>query len=265
MKIIEEHEKVVLQFSGGKDSLACLLLTKPWWDKITVMWTNTGDAFPETIEQMATIKAMVPHFLEVKTDQPRQISEHGWPSDVISVKATEFGHILTQDDDMSEYGPWVYSDQTQPVIYPSASVRAPVIQGYPLCCGANIWNPMFEATLRLGATLVLRGTRQDDARRATKSQTEVIAGVTFHHPVWDWSARAVLIYVETKGFLPRHYRSTETSLDCMHCTAYLHENAKKMRYLAWMHPEVSIEVQRRLKAIRDIVVSDLAHIERAVI
>jgi 3'-phosphoadenosine 5'-phosphosulfate sulfotransferase (PAPS reductase)/FAD synthetase len=241
MSLFDEHDKIVLQFSGGKDSLACLLLTKQWWDKITVMWTNTGDAFPETIEQMARIKSIVPHFLEVKTDQPSQIRNHGWPSDVVPVKATEFGRILTQDDD------------------------EPVIQGYPICCNANIWKPMFEATLRLGATLVLRGTRKDDGRRATKSQTEVMNGVTFHHPIWDWPATEVFEFVQDRGFLPRHYRETETSLDCMHCTAYLHENALKMRYLERAYPDVSEEVQRRLRVIRDLVVSDLAHVERAVI
>ena len=239
-ELLEAHEKIVLQFSGGKDSLACLLLTKPWWEKIMVMWTNTGDAFPETLEQMAKIKAMVPHFLEVKTDQPTQIREHGWPSDVIPVRATEFGRILAPDD-------------------------STVIQGYPLCCNANIWQPMFEATLRLGATLVLRGTRKTDVRRATKSQTEVIAGVTFHHPVWDWPAKDVFVYVDKRGFLPKHYRETETSLDCMHCTAYLDENAMKMRYLARAYPDVSKEVQRRLTSLRDLVTSELAHIERAVI
>jgi phosphoadenosine phosphosulfate reductase len=231
----------VLQFSGGKDSLACLLLTEQWWDKITVMWVNTGDAFPETITQMENVKAMVPHFLEVKTDQPTHVNENGWPSDFVPVRATKFGRTIAPDDD------------------------APVIQGYPICCGANIWTPMFEATLKLGATLVLRGTRKADARRATKSETEVIAGITFHYPIWDWPAADVFEFVEDRGLLPAHYRETETSLDCMHCTAYLDENVRKMRYLQRKYPSVSAEVQRRLGAIRDIVVSDLGHIERAVI
>ena len=239
-ELLEAHEKIVLQFSGGKDSLACLLLTKPYWPKITVMWTNTGDAFPETIEQMETIKAMVPHFLEVRTDQPSQIRAHGWPSDVISVCATEFGRILAPEN-------------------------GPVIQGYPLCCSANIWIPMLEATLRLGATLVLRGTRRNDARRATKEQTEVISGITFYHPMWLWTQTEVLAYVEKAGLLPQHYGETETSLDCMHCTAYIDENAKKMRYLQRKYPKISAEVQRRLKAMHDIVDADLIHLEKAMI
>ena len=124
---------------------------------------------------------------------------------------------------------------------------------------------MFEETLRLGATLVIRGTRWSDKRRATKKQTEVIAGVTFHHPIWEWLAKDVLTYVRSEGFLPLHYRETETSLDCMHCTAYLHENANKMRYLARKHPDVSAEVQRRLKAMVGIMFADLEHMREAII
>jgi 3'-phosphoadenosine 5'-phosphosulfate sulfotransferase (PAPS reductase)/FAD synthetase len=58
---IERHKpgKAVLQFSGGKDSLACLLLLRPWWDRLTVMWVNTGAAFPETLELMEAVRSRV--------------------------------------------------------------------------------------------------------------------------------------------------------------------------------------------------------------
>ena len=240
MRILDQHEKIVLQFSGGKDSIACLLMVESWWDKITVLWTNTGDAFPDTIEQMAKVREMVPHFHELRTNQPEYIRENGWPSDLIPVHATKFGQAISAD-------------------------KTPLIQGYPLCCGANIWNPMFEETLRLGATLVLRGTRKSDARRATKAPTEIHHGVTFFHPIWDWPAHAVFDFLEDRGFLPSHYRETETSLDCMHCTAYLHENARKMQFLHRKYPDVSMEVQGRLKEMVKIVFADLAHLERAVI
>lgn len=42
--IIDRHERVVLFFSGGKDSLTCLLLLRPYWDRLTVCWINTGAA-----------------------------------------------------------------------------------------------------------------------------------------------------------------------------------------------------------------------------
>ena len=55
---LDRHDKIALQFSGGKDSLAVLYLCKEWWNKITVVWLNTGSAFPETIAQMEGIYSL---------------------------------------------------------------------------------------------------------------------------------------------------------------------------------------------------------------
>jgi phosphoadenosine phosphosulfate reductase len=58
--VIARHERIVLQFSGGKDSLASLQMVRDHWAKITVAWVNSGDVFPETIELMDTVRARVP-------------------------------------------------------------------------------------------------------------------------------------------------------------------------------------------------------------
>lgn len=73
--------KIALQFSGGKDSVCCLFLLKPMWDDITVYWLNTGDAFPEAILYMEELKKLVPHFVEVVSDQPKYIRFFGHPSE----------------------------------------------------------------------------------------------------------------------------------------------------------------------------------------
>jgi len=38
--------ETVLQFSGGKDSLACLYLLKPRWHEIMVLWLSTPAVLP---------------------------------------------------------------------------------------------------------------------------------------------------------------------------------------------------------------------------
>ncbi len=238
---IERHARIVLQFSGGKDSLATLHLCRKWWDRILVVWVNTGDAFPETIEQMARIKAMVPHFFEARSDQPAHIAKHGWPSDVVSVEASTFGRLVR-------------------------GTSGPTLQGYPACCGANIWAPMQAAVAAAGATLVIRGVKKADARRGEEGPGAEIDGLEFLLPVWDWSDMEVLDYLCGQGVaLPDHYRHTKTSLDCRHCTAYLDENAEKMRWMSMMHPELSGEVQRRLKAIRHAVMTDVSHLTKAIL
>ncbi len=238
---IKRHERIVLQFSGGKDSLACLHLARPFWDRLTVVWVNTGDAFPETLAQMSAVRTMVPHFFEAKSDQPAQIARAGWPSDVVSVSATAFGRHVSGE-------------------------TGPILQGYPACCGHNIWAPMQAAIAALGATLIIRGVRANDPRRGREEPGAVIDGVEFCFPLWNWTAEDVFDCLKSKCVaLPDHYRYTKTSLDCQHCTAYLDENAEKMRYISMMHPEVSKEVQKRLKTIRSIVFADVNHITKAVL
>ena len=205
--VIARHERIVLQFSGGKDSIATLHLMRPWWEKILVVWANSGDAFPETVAQMAEVRAMVPHFFEATADQPAQIAENGWPSDIISVDATPFGNFLRRRDVQK-------------------------LQPYPTCCGANLWAPMQAAVAALGATLVIRGTRKDDARRSMEEPGSVHGGIEFLLPVWEWRAGDVMEWLVTNGIkVPDYYQHTKTSLDCQQCTAYLDENAGKMRYI----------------------------------
>ena len=63
--IFYRHDRVALQISGGKDSLAVLHAMQPWWDRLCVFWTNPGNPFPETVALMEKIKAEVPFFGEV--------------------------------------------------------------------------------------------------------------------------------------------------------------------------------------------------------
>lgn len=222
---IERHENAVLQYSGGKDSHAILLMLEKWWERITVLWVNTGDAFPETLNHMARTRARVPHFREVRTDQPAQIEEHGWPTEIVPVGNTEFGRLTEGTD-------------------------AQLMQSYISCCAANVWAPMAAAVKEIGATLVIRGTRAEDFRRAPVASGDVFDGVEYWLPLEDWSDAEVRLFLEGRGELPEHYEHTDTSLDCRHCTAYLHENVRKLKWMADAHPAEHREVMRRLKMIR---------------
>ena len=58
--IIERHDLIALQLSGGRDSIACLYLLKPYWDRLTVYWLDTGAAFPETVSLMQQVRDKPP-------------------------------------------------------------------------------------------------------------------------------------------------------------------------------------------------------------
>ena len=44
--MLGSHKHAVLQFSGGKDSTALMYLARPWLDRITVIFGETGATFP---------------------------------------------------------------------------------------------------------------------------------------------------------------------------------------------------------------------------
>lgn len=195
----------VLQFSGGKDSLACLWKLREEWEDLLVLWVDTGDGHPGRVEEMEDVAAMVPHFLRVAGDQPKFIREVGWPVDVLPERLSQFGH-MTQG--------------------PGGIMLARAHD----CCMANIWKPLHDATKLVGAKVVYRGTRLEDKRKTIITDGQVIDGIEYRYPVRDWTTAEVLAYLGDK--VPKYYREGEqTSRDCMHCTAYLDENVERIKRL----------------------------------
>lgn len=236
---LDRHTNIVLQLSGGKDSLVCLELLRPYLDRITVLWMNTGAAFPETVEQMARIRETVPHFVEINSDQPAQVAERGYPVDVLPVGS----HTVVQ--------------------HLTGQTRLP-LQGFLECCMANLMGPMHQATAALGATLVIRGQKSADEFKGPLRTGDVVAGVEYWFPVEDWTDAEILAYADVRGVLPAHYADSETSLDCWSCTAYLKHNHGKLRYMRERHPAWGQEVDRRLIAIRQEIYKDMQHLEGAI-
>lgn len=69
-----------LQFSGGKDSLALVYFMQALWPFCDVIFMDTGDALPETIERVEEVKGLVPKFTWLKSDSLAYRKEHGDPN-----------------------------------------------------------------------------------------------------------------------------------------------------------------------------------------
>lgn len=217
----------VLQFSGGKDSLACLYLLEPRWHEITVAWVNTGAAFPQTIELMKRIRTQVPHFLEIMAEQ--SIEQDGHPVDVLPIAATTWGHQFE-----GETGPRFQSRYT--------------------CCASALWAPMQKAMRELGATTIIRGQKLRDAKKTPIRSGQVIEGITYEFPLEDWTDADVRYFLtEKKIALPDNYRYMSTGLDCWNCTAYLDENAGRLKYMQEWHPEKYNYVYGVLSELSEVI------------
>ncbi|KGW12309.1 phosphoadenosine phosphosulfate reductase domain-containing protein [Burkholderia pseudomallei] len=223
------RQRPCLQFSGGKDSLACLYLLRPYWDRLTVMWSSRGDAYPEARELFEAVRSMVHDVIEVGGDEQwRAAAANTWPADCVPARATWFGRMVEPTDD--GFG---------------------LVNRYD-CCLANFWKPMAEATAAGNFDLVIRGQRDNEAKRAPFASGAVDgSGRVYLLPIQRWTKNDVQKYLRAQGVaLPRQYEYGMASLDCLHCTAYLDENGGKLRYLRDFHPDAAIEYERRLRLIQ---------------
>ncbi len=220
---LARHSMPVLEISGGKDSTAVLELARPWWDRLTVVWLNTGDPLPTTVAFMAWVKSQVPHFVELQGRQPEVVARYGWPSDIVPQRHTVAGQLV--------FGPQKFS-----------------VQQRIDCCWRSLMQPMDEQIRALGATLAMRGRRHDEADRSPARSGMTADGLEVLFPIYDWTADDVWAYLAAQGaHMTDFYEVIEDSIDCMHCTAWLEH--RHLDYLDAKHPDAAAEVRRRMGLI----------------
>ncbi len=222
-----------LQYSGGKDSRVILHMHKEILDEILVVWANTGAAYPAVLEHMAEVAKSVPHFMEVRGQQPENIEKYGYPSDVVPINYSPLGRE------------WV----KKPYDFK--------IQSAFDCCARNMWHPLNSAMIQCGIKTVIRGQRRDEQYTARLTNGAVDnQGITYLLPIEDWTEAQVFEYLKTHNIeIPEYYASEVTSHDCWNCTAYLGSYEKR---IANLPDDKRAEVNRRLKAIAVAVETEMA-------
>jgi len=229
--ILDRHDRIALQISGGRDSLACLYLMRPFWDRLTVYWCDTGAAYPETLAIMAHIQDMVPNFAVIQGNQPQVIEQFGIPSDIVPVSATHIGRMVGGD--------------------------APLMQDRYSCCIRTMMQPTAERMVADGITLVIRGQKTKDRLKSPVRSGEVHDGIEYLFPIEDWDARKVMRYLSDEGApIPRFYEMLTGMPDCMTCSAWWEEGAAK--YLKRYHHAQYLENQKRLDIINKAVGEHIA-------
>lgn len=211
------HQRVMLQFSAGKDSAACLYLLEPFWDRLTVAWMNPGNPTREVVEYMARIAKLVPSFLEVKGNQPEWIRRNGYPVDVLPFHSTRLGKIA--------------SDK-------------PVMRFAPAenCCRANMWEPLAREVISGDYTGVIRGQKSCDSLKIPVTSGQVIEGIEYLFPLQDWSDEQVFDFIGP-NLPPAYARGLRSSVDCRNCTAYAEEHQGLVEDLLHEEPDAASEIR----------------------
>jgi phosphoadenosine phosphosulfate reductase len=221
---LARHERIAFQFSGGKDSTAALLLLRPHWDRMTVYWLDSGDAFPETRRVIEAVRGLgVPWFSRIDGRVREVIERFGPPSDLVP-----FGHSEAAHDMMVATGPR--------------------LQDRSLCCLRSKMLPMHQAMVDDRITLLIRGQKNADRFKGPHRSGDVVDGIELLYPIENWSDGRVLDYLraEMPDVLPL-YQWLDKSGDCMSCSAWLGD--RRGEYLAQRHPVAFAEYRRRLDLI----------------
>ena len=233
--VLDRHEKIACSFSGGKDSLACVYLLRPFKDRITIYHMDTGDLLPEVHEIVEHVKGFWPRFVHIQGDVNGWIKSNGYPTDLLPHTAHTLGQMMGEPDHI-------------------------LLPRYD-CCFANLMWPTYQRIKDDGNTLIIRGTKAADMRKLPTHSGEIKDGVEIYLPLNGWSHQDVFNYLRSVGApISRVYDHVTNSPECARCSAWWGE--KRASYLRQFHPALHKDYMDRLRIVATELAKPLANLNR---
>lgn len=231
LSVLDQHERIALSFSGGKDSLAVVYLLRAHLDRLTIYHYDTGDLLPETREIVQHVREFAPCFIHIQGDIEKTLREQGLPSDLVPHSSHPIGMHMGEP------------------------VRAVLVSRYD-CCWRNLMVPMFDRMRADGNTLLIRGTKAADMNRLPMTSGEVEAGIELFYPIQAWSNDEVFAYLREVGApISRIYGTVVNSPECARCTAWWGE--KRAEYLREHHPQLWADYRARMAVVATEIVGQV--------
>ena len=229
----------VLQFSGGKDSLACLYMYKDD-PEVVVAYANSGSPMPNIVNFIRkTTSDLNMQLHEVGPSIPVEQwqDKNGLPVDILPIDAAPVMRATLAN--------------------PPKQALVP----YNVCCTVNKWQPMQNLISDIGAKIVIRGSRKSDPK-ISAADGHVENGITYLSPIWDWSDEDVFEYLKGMGAeIPPQYEQGGDSMDCWCCTAYMdHHGAQRYAHMKKHFPELYAKGSARLGRVRETLETALQQI-----
>jgi len=236
---------MIVEFSGGKDSLVALHLVKDKED-VKVFFADTGSIYPHMVKFVHETCAKWNLPLTV-VSPPVPVEKYtaiaGMPSDIVpDNRSPEMKYSIGKDDEQK-------------------------IQSIVQCCGNMLWLPLQNAVLASGDKTVVRGIKRSDKHNTVPPGHTDPNGITYELPIYDWTDEDVFDYLKEQGVTPaKHYEEVNTSMDCWLCTAHLTETEAKGR-LEWTrrHHRKTLwpKLADRLRQVRRAVDEERLIVDRA--
>jgi 3'-phosphoadenosine 5'-phosphosulfate sulfotransferase (PAPS reductase)/FAD synthetase len=231
---LQRFKNPALQFSGGKDSLACLYLLREQLPELTVYFMDAGDGCPETLAVVEEVKDWVPNFVTVRSDVKAWRKLHGNPSDLVAASS----HYIAEP-----YG-----------------ISTGRLSNRFDCCAQNIMRPLHERMVADGVDCVIRGIKTVDTGTIPFEGRDQFYEVIL--PIRDWTHDDVFKFLETVG-APHNaiydFHNKVSAPACIGCTAWWDD--AKAAYLRKLHPERLTEYHASLEQIKHALQSHLEFLD----
>lgn len=227
----QQGHKLLVAFSGGKESILLADMLKQHKQAIELVWCNTQAMFPHMIEFVRAYRDKGYALVELQSDQPARLLREGLPSSVVPID-------------------FMFSKPGRPL----------KISDYITCCHELRSFPIAEYAVSKNNLLVVDGQRQQDGilNRNGKTMTPAYNGhsIQVTSPIWDWTTDEVMAYIQENGLeLPSQYPQVMDSLECWSCT---HNPTKqKIDYMRREYPELLQDLKPMLSYVYTNTISEL--------